>query len=815
MLEEKGILLDIDYEMQANASVIRLFLKTKKGIQAFHDLAFKPYFFVVPASDEKPDSLAKELLKAVFNGSKASEAEVVEKNGLGKVIRLEFNSTLDLVNARTEVRFVKGVKEIRENDIPFHKRYLIDRNLKPMALTKVFFEESLEKKAIKRIEAVDEIISLDDLSIYALDIETLNNFFEGIDHGFAEPKKNPVTMISLVNKEKLVLTYNERLKGIDWIKILPDEWNLLNALNEFIAGKQPDLLLTYNGDGFDLPFLNERAELLGLKLGFGFNGLQTQFEKRGMTSEARIPGRQHVDVYKMMVFLNRVNAVNLPKLDLETAYAGIFKEEKLDFKHERMNEVWEKGSKKELLELAEYNKQDSIATMKLGMEFLGLFIEISKLVKQPLNEAIRQSTGIMVEQLLFIKANQRNELIPNRPEEEVVKGRQEFIFKGAFVKEPVTGIHENLAVLDYKSFHPSIIISHNIGLDTLDCDCCKNDGFKALNDVHYCRKKKSLVAEVCEEVLNTRLKEKQKLKGLKEGTVEYSNAFAKQYALKILLNSIYGYLGYARSRWYSKKVMESIYGFVRKYILDTIEFFEKNGFPVIYGDTDSATIKIPESKSRKDLEELIKQVNAGLPKPMELELDKYYKRGIFVTKKLEKEEASGAKKKYALIDEKGLMKIVGFEYVRRDWCALARETQRNVLKTVLEEGKKEKAIELVKKVIDDLKQGTIKKNDLVILTQIQKPLSKYENIGPHIAAALKAVKKGKRISKGMVIGYIITKTGKSISDKAFLEEFVKEGDYDADYYINNQVLPVVERILLELGCSKEDLMHGGKQAKLF
>jgi DNA polymerase I len=59
---------------------------------------------------------------------------------------------------------------------------------------------------------------------------------------------------------------------------------------------------------------------------------------------------------------------------------------------------------------------------------------------------------------------------------------------------------------------------------------------------------------------------------------------------------------------------------------------------------------------------------------------------------------------------------------------------------------------------------------------------------------------------------VITKTAKSISDKAELLEFAK--DYDADYYINNQVLPSVMKILKELGYEEHDLKFGGKQQSL-
>ncbi|MBU0636492.1 DNA polymerase, partial [Candidatus Micrarchaeota archaeon] len=209
----------------------------------------------------------------------------------------------------------------------------------------------------------------------------------------------------------------------------------------------------------------------------------------------------------------------------------------------------------------------------------------------------------------------------------------------------------------------------------------------------------------------------------------------------------------------------------------------------------------------------LKKVNDSLPESMELEIDGFYKRGIFVTKK----EGTGgaAKKRYALIDYKDQLKIVGFEYVRRDWSSIAKETQKKVIEAVLKEGNPEKAVQITQKAIKALLTGTVPKKQLVVLTQIQRPLDKYEITGPPVEASKKAIARGKQLGVGSVIGYIITKNGKSISDKAELEEFVKEGNYDADYYIGHQVLPAVIKILQELGYSKQDLIHGGKQSNLF
>jgi len=207
----------------------------------------------------------------------------------------------------------------------------------------------------------------------------------------------------------------------------------------------------------------------------------------------------------------------------------------------------------------------------------------------------------------------------------------------------------------------------------------------------------------------------------------------------------------------------------------------------------------------------VEEINKDLPEAMDLELEGFYKRGLFVTRR---ESKQAAKKRYALIDFEDKLKIVGFEYVRRDWANIAKETQKQVISTILKDGKPEKAVEIVREKIAELKSGRTLKKDLVIMTQIKRPLDKYSSIGPHVAAALKAVKKGKEIETGSVVEYIITKSGESISEKAQLEEFVKEGNYDANYYITHQLLPAVIKILKELGYSEDDLIQGGKQQKL-
>ena len=129
-----GLLLDVDSRQdEAGSAEIRLFLRTAHGIESFADPDFRPYFYVV-CDDAK--QRAHELEEWSFNDSgraaKPLKAEPVERANAPQAVKLYFRNTGELTAARAEVKKVPGVKETREYDIPFTKRYLIDKGLEPM-----------------------------------------------------------------------------------------------------------------------------------------------------------------------------------------------------------------------------------------------------------------------------------------------------------------------------------------------------------------------------------------------------------------------------------------------------------------------------------------------------------------------------------------------------------------------------------------------------------------------------------------------------------------------------------------------------------
>ena len=198
-----------------------------------------------------------------------------------------------------------------------------------------------------------------------------------------------------------------------------------------------------------------------------------------------------------------------------------------------------------------------------------------------------------------------------------------------------------------------------------------------------------------------------------------------------------------------------------------------------------------EIKSQKD--KFLEFINQELPEGMELEYEGFYKRGFFVTKK-----------RYALIEDDKIV-AKGLELVRRDWAPIAKDTQQDILMAILKDGSPEKAREIVKKVIKDIASGGVAMKDMVIHTQITKNLSDYKQIGPHVMAAQKSIAKGRKIERGSIIRYVIVKGKEPISKRAIPIEDTDDMEYDPEYYLKNQVLPAVSRIMDSLGYSSEAL----------
>jgi DNA polymerase I len=805
-----GQLIDVDYLNMGGEALIRITVKGSDGsAYEVYDPDFKPYFYLVPDSETTGEDRIM-AAHASDQGSliKAVRIEWEDRSIFGKQARVARVFVQNPSDVPKLSAALSGLGECYENDIPFSKRYLIDKDIVPLTMYEFDLEKQGSAYMLKGFRALPDA-QPPELNVLWFDIETYNPL------GVPRPEKDPVVMISYSyvsngKRGKSVMAF----KKIDlpFVEYYASEGDMIRAFVKKISELDIDIISGYNSANFDIKYLIERSK--SIKVDFNISRFEgeTRIERHGLVDRVKIGGRVHVDMYVVVKFISVVGAaeyiLKLNSYTLKNVYEAITGSKKTNVEKKDIYKLWD-GSREELEELATYNLSDSEALEKVYSTFAPIMIELTRTTGNSLSDVSVSTTGQLVEFLLMKYAHRYSELIPNKPDDREIRSRLINPIEGAYVKTPEPGIYSNLAIFDFRGLYPSIIISHNIDPSTVCTDC--TDYYESPNGTKFSKARPGIMPMILKLLIDQRAEVK-KLYKKDKGNIYLGS---RSQALKITSNSFYGYLGYARSRWYSRECASSVTAYGRQYILQTISDAEEQGFKVIYGDTDSIVMLLG-GRTREDALEFVKKLNEKLPKSMELELEDFYKRAVFVGKKSEKIGAiTGAKKKYAMISENGFIKIRGFELVRRDWSRIARDTQKKVLETILNEGSAEKAVEIVKNVIKDLRDGKVPLSMLAISTQLRKGIDSYDATSPELSAAKKAVKAGLKTKDEVehaVISYVITRDGSSISDKAVLEEFAK--NYDPEYYINHQVMPSVMRILKELNLTEDELRNAGVQRKL-
>jgi DNA polymerase I/DNA polymerase-2 len=800
--------LDADYEIREGKPVVQLYCADSDGNAALvTDKSFSPYFYMIPKKDAK--KTAKEILKADTGGEfKITSTEVAKVTWMGKeteVVKIFVDIPGNVPKAKSSMKYL-GVDYIDtfEFDIPFYKRYLVDKSISPTELMEFELNEEGEVLSVSKPKSSSE----PDFHVLAFDTEFVD-----------EDGESRLIMLSMCDNRGMrkVLTSHAWDGMQDFVEVADGEKGILERFLQVVFETNPDLICGYNSDNFDFPKMKERAEKNGVSFRIGRSGEDVRFVRRGIDTSAKIKGRPHIDLYQ---FVNHILRPSMRSevLTLNEVAKELLGEGKRDMKYKDMLNIW--STKNGMDKLAEYSMVDSEITLKLAKLLLPQIYALCRITGQLPFDVCRYLYSQLVESFYMRKAFEDGVLMPNRPmSEELEERRMLPQYKGAIVIEPKKGIHSNVMIFDFRSLYPTIIVTHNIDPFTFMCphaDCAKENKVPE-SDFHFCKKEKGFIPKHLEEIISRRKSIKDAMKKAEKGSPEYMSMDNSQFALKTITNATYGSLAYAAARWYKRECGAATTSFGRFYITKVVGVAEKSGFQVIYGDTDSMMATYQKEKSREKLrtvaEGFAEKINKNLPGIIELEFRDLYEGGIFVSKGKGENEV-GAKKRYALIDYDGKLEVRGFETVRRDWCDLAKKIQRDVLMIILKEKDPVKAVKAVRKVVEKINSGKAKLEELTIYEMLTRPLSAYKQIGPHVKAAMKAKERGAKVGEGSIIPFVITKGSGSISDRAEIVDNVKPGAYDPEYYVNNQILPASMRVLKALGYEEGEVLSGKVQKKL-
>ncbi|PKA64781.1 DNA polymerase alpha catalytic subunit [Apostasia shenzhenica] len=399
------------------------------------------------------------------------------------------------------------------------------------------------------------------------------------------------------------------------------------------------------------------------------------------------------------------------------------------------------------------------------------------------------------------------------------KGKKGPAYSGGLVLEPKKGLYDKyVLLLDFNSLYPSIIQEYNICFTTVDRPA--DDVIPNLpSSESY-----GILPELLRNLVERRRTVKKLLKNASGLKVQQLDI--QQQALKLTANSMYGCLGFSNSRFYAKPIAELITSQGREILQSTVDLVQNNlNLEVIYGDTDSIMIYTgldDISKAKAIAGKVIQEVNKKY-RCLEIDLDGVYKRMLLLKKK--KYAAVKVQLKDGIAHE--VIERKGLDIVRRDWSLLSKEIGDFCLGQILSGGTCEDVVESIHcylmkvrmaclkyphtldcSVQEDMRKGEISLEKYVIMKSLTKPPEHYPDAKsqPHVQVALRMNKCGYLGCKaGDTIPYVICcqQIGSSgstfaIAQRARHPDELKNNNgewmIDIDYYLSQQILPVVSRL---------------------
>jgi DNA polymerase I len=780
-------LLDVNYEAKDESSEIWLWGLTDAGERVLIvDRNFVPYFYAVVAENADPSKVVEEIV--ANHCVLAAKPEVVERRFFGRPVRaikVYCKDAEGITRCAKQVREFEGVEDCFEDDIRVAMHYLVDNGVVPcgwheieatvmanelgVRIDKVYSARSFPKP-VEKVEAPPLLV---------LGFSTVYYSREGSP----KPDRNPVVMISAATnrgEQKQFLADESR-----------NDKPVLEAFMNYVEGVDPDVIVGYDVNGRDWPYLTERCKKLGIHLRVD-----------------RAKTEPHTSVYGHISLNGRVNldladyADEFPEVKVKTLanladYLGVMKIENRKIVEDIDSaDYWDAQDKRGTLK--QFSIDNTHCVMGITEAILDFAMQLSSLVGLPLDHVGTAAAGFRVEWFLIKRTHKLGELVPRRIEQPYRP------YTGGLVLQPKPGLHENIAVLDFKSMYPNIMITYNVSPDTYISpkEPEPPGGVYVAPEVkHRFRKEPpGFYKEVLTYLIRVRDEIRGKMKELQPKSVEYRVLDARQKAVKVITNASYGYAGWTGARWYVKPVAEAAAAWGRHTILTAIDMAEKDGLKVVYGDTDSIFIENQPNR----LEKLSKDVGKKLG--LEIKPDKVYVR-IFFTE---------AKKRYAGLLPHGRLDIVGMEVVRGDWATIAKTVQEKVLEIILKEQSPRKAVDFVQQFIYELQQRRVPYRDLVIWKTLSKPAEEYEVRASHVEAAKMLRAKGWELAVGDKIGYVVISGTGRLYERVKPYMLASYDDVDMEYYVSKQIVPAAARILESFGVTEEQLLQfktGGKESR--
>ncbi len=776
-----GLLISATYNSQKNAAVLKFYEPTSQRIFLWADKSgHKPYCYSKLSPDEIPTEISERddvieikqvKLLDILNDKPINVSKIVVKDPLA-------------IGGTQTNKSIRNLIDTWESDIKYYENYLYDNSLIVGKYYKIendaiipydleISDETqlslknmlLDKQSDTNLpdpKQFDEHVAqwanllnqpIPKIKRVSMDIEVESEVGRIPDPKTAEKKITAVgfegsdglKQVFILRRSGIEEGVNELLSGVKII-FYDETKEREMILDTFELIEKYPLLITYNGDGFDLPYLYNRANRLGID--------RQKNPLYMMRDSATLTDGVHLDLYRTMsnrAFQIYAFGQKYSDFSLNSVAKGLLGEKKIDYGVELGNLT--------LYQTANYCQNDARITYNLtGFNndlLMNLLIVISRIARMPIDDISRMGVSQWIRSLLYYEHRQNGILIPRRQEldnrssdvsnDAIIKDKK---FRGGLVVEPQVGIHFDVTVMDFASLYPSIIKVKNLSYETVRCshDECKKNTIPQTN--HWvCTKKNGLTSVLIGSLRDLRVNYYKNMAKKDTLTAEERQLFTVvSQALKVILNASYGVMGAEIFPLYFLPAAEATTATGRHIILSTINKCKESGIDVLYGDTDSLFVKKP---TPKQIEDII--TRAKIDHNVELEIDKEYRYVVL----------SSRKKNYLGVTKNGKVDVKGLTGKKSHTPPFIKTLFYELL-DILSEIKTIEEFERAKNKISDkisecarkVQAKEIPLQDMAFKVMLSKALNEYTKTIPQHIRAAKQLESIREIKKGDIISYV-------------------------------------------------------------
>ena len=772
----QGFILQASYRVSSQSAgarvpVIHLYGRSSDGRTFLvRDDRQRPHFYIRTRDAERARTLRIESVESDW------------RNFAGEpVSRIQVEVPTDVPEVRD--RLHRAGIDTFEADVRFATRYLIERGIKGGC------EIAGESRAGGGVDLIFDNPELRPATVkieprvFSFDIEVEPDGERLLAISMYAPDLDEVLIVDELDRampEKAIRCENERAA--------------IERFCQRIRDLDPDVITGWNIIDFDLSVLQRIAARVRLPFEIGRDpGAMRLRKPEGYfgSGQASVPGRLVLDGIDLL----RGAFVRMDDYSLDSVARDVLGEGKAvqGMVQDRLAEILH-NYREDLPAFALYARTDARLAYQIveKLNVIELALARSQLTGMTPD---RVAASIASFDFLYLSELERRKLVAPtvRSDDSRVHAAQQ----GGHVLEPITGLHRNVWVFDFKSLYPSLIRTFNIDPLAYVAHPAAHDDLIRLPGGAF-RREPGILPGMLDELFPRR-------EAAKKAGDEVAG-----HAIKILMNSFYGVLGTPACRFFNPALANSITGTGREMLVWSKRWFEHAGYTVLYGDTDSLFVHSgmdaaddAERRGRelaallnKEIAEHIR-VQWGVTSKLELKFEKLYVR-LFLPQA--RHSTRGASKRYVgLRHGSDTVEFVGMEVVRRDWTALAKQVQRELYQRLFSDQAVDRYLA---DVVKQLRNGAL--DDLLVYRKgLRKEAEEYTaTTPPHVAAARKSTQPA-----GRTISYVMTTAGAEPLDNL-------QHPIDLEHYVQKQVKPVAEPVLATLRLDFEKVIGDMRQLDL-